>query len=119
MAGEVFSLKARDTLAVLEVALENPDGSPHNLSGADRVWLHIRLRTGTVISREMTIDDAVGGEVSYAWQVSDWDLIPVPTYPAAQEHVMVYEVIAGTDRQTFPTEGHHRLVIWPDLEQGA
>lgn len=120
MAGDRFYLKARDTLPVLEVALKNPDGTAHDLTGADAVWLHIRIKgTGTVVSREMTVDDDLGGVVSYAWEAADWDDLPQPTYPNQAEHRMEYEVMAGTSRLTFPNAGHDYLVITPDIGEAT
>jgi len=117
MAGDRFYLKARDTLPVLEVALKDPDGTAHDLTGADAVWLHVSLPGGT-FSREMTVDDATGGIVSYAWVPTDWTVAPaLAAYPVPYR--MEYEVIDGTDHLTFPNDGYDELVVASDIGQAS
>ena len=122
MAVQQFKLKKRDTRPVLEVALKDPDGSAHDLSGADSVTLHIRLDDGTTISRAMDIDaDPTTGIVTYTWQATDWTNDP-GLYPGT--HRMEYEVLGPSDaRLTFPNgeDGsdpeYDELIITPDIGQ--
>lgn len=138
----VFNLKFRDTKPVLEVALLNPDGSAHDLTGATGVTLHIRLSSGVRLARPMSITDIVGGIVQYAWTAADWGtgttadldgsytvggLIAGPALPLApgkSEHTMEYEVIGpGGARLSFPNggvvpaEAYDTLRVWSDIGQ--
>ena len=108
-----FHLKERDTNPTLRVRLKNPDSTPHDLTGALGVTLHIRPQATTdVISREMSIENPTGGIVTYQWLAGDWaDLV-------TGLHAMEYEVTAGGEaRGTFPNAGYDRLSIIADLGQ--
>jgi len=113
-----FHLKERDTLPMLRVRLKNPDDSPHDLTGATSVTLHIRLATtGNVLSRPMVIDDVLGGIVSYQWIVDDWTS-STPPILAIGKHEMEYEVVGpGGARLTFPNASYDTLSIVDDLGQ--
>lgn len=121
----LFQLKRGDTLPILEVELVNPDGTPHDVTGKD-VKLHIHLSDGqsygTKLERDMTIANAAGGVVRYAWQPSDWDagglkVGPLPPLTRGDvEHRMEYEAISGSDRITFPSAGFDTLRIFPDVD---
>ncbi len=132
----VFYLKQRDTLPALEVSLKNPDGTPHDLTGATSVALHVKvgsgrgvLNPGAVVSRVMTVVSAVAGRASYAWVAADWDPLnvagylsptpPLPLVPGEAEHAMEYEVLrAGGARQTFPNGGYDTLRCLAEIGQG-
>ena len=123
--GGVFYLKFRDTLPVFEVALKNPDLTPYNLTGSTAWKLHIKLNTGTVLSRTMAIFGvATNGILRYSWVSTDWDtgnliLGPTPPLkPSQSEHRMEYEVLAaGGLRVTFPNDGYDTLRIISDIGQ--
>jgi hypothetical protein len=144
----IFNLKYRDTLPILEVALLDPDGTAHDLTGSSAWKLHILLSDGTThLTRDMTVfGDDSAGILRYQWQASDWDaasvgtgtqadpyttggLIAGPSLPLARgevEHTMEYEVLgAGGARITFPNGGNNvadhydTLRIVPDLGQAA
>ena len=112
-----FYLKYRDTRPTIEVALTDPDGTAHDLTGADSVTLHIWLRgsSSTVISRTMTINaDPATGLVTYTWLATDWDTGKL----VLGTHRMEYEVKGpGTERLSFPNDTYDKLLIVTDLGQ--
>lgn len=108
---DVFHLKRGDTTPVLERTLLNPDGTAHDLTGADNVFLHIELDDGTELSRTMSITDAANGVVQYSWLASDWDAGNL----VVGIHQMEYEVVAGTDRASFPNDGNDFLQVAADI----
>ncbi len=111
----VFYLRARDSRPILEVALLDGDGSAHDLTGSTAWKLHIKLSTGTVLTKDMVTEGVLtGGLLRYVWVATDWDAggLVVGT------HRMEYEVIAGTSRLTFPSGGYDTLKIDSDLGQG-
>jgi hypothetical protein len=111
----VFHLKYRDTRPILEVALLDPDGAAHDLTGATSIKLHIRLRSGTTITRTLTPDaDPTKGITRYTWLATDWDAGNL----AIGTHSMEYEVVAGASRLTWPNDGLDELRIVEDLGQG-
>jgi hypothetical protein len=110
-------LKKRDTKPVLLVTLKNPDGTVHDLTGlgADSVKLHIKLVGGTVLTRTMTIESpATAGQVSYAWDATDWDAGGL----VSGVHKMEYE--STEERLTFPNkeDDNDTLYISDDIAQG-
>ena len=119
MAVNTFYLKEHDTHPTLRVRLKNPDGSPHDLTGAFGVTLHVRPQgTTDVLSRAMSIYDPTGGIVHYQWLPGDWGDLVVGL------HLMEYEVTAAAGaRGTFPngsrdgSRNYDRLNIIPDLGQ--
>jgi hypothetical protein len=115
----VFSIKARDTRPILEVALKNPDGSAHDLTGATTFTLYIRKDDGTVLTRAMVKEGLdTAGILRYTWLTSDWDTgnLPIPSSPwEVIECPMEYEVVAGSSRMTFPNDGYDKLHILGDL----
>jgi hypothetical protein len=128
----IFTLKRGDTLPVLEVALKNPDGTAHDLTGSTGWYLHVRLNDDddTVVTRSMTaVGVASDGILRYAWQADDWDdenvagyLIAGPTLPLVKgqrEHRMEYEVVGGSGAcLTFPNDGYDVLRVVGDIGQG-
>ena len=114
---QTFHLKDKDTLPGLRVRLKNPDSTPHDLTGATSVTLHVRIKaTGEIFSRPMTIEDVTGGIVIYAWQAEDWT--DTTTALEVGLHQMEYEVLGpGAARLTFPNAGHDELSVIDDLGQ--
>lgn len=112
-----FELKYRDTRPVLAVALLDPDGSAHDLTGASGVKLHIWLERGPALTRAMVLPgDLTTGVVTYTWLASDWDTGNL----ALGTHRMEYEVIgAGTARLTMPNDGYDDLIVIADIGQGS
>ena len=113
-----FYLRANDTRDVLEATLLKPDGTAYNLTGATSVTLHIKLASGTTLSRTMTVNpDPATGIVTYTWLAADWTGSPCL---AMGTHRMVYEVIGpALARKTFPTtdEDIDTLEISEDIGQ--
>jgi hypothetical protein len=114
----VFSMKAHDTRPILEIALKNPDGTAHDLTGSTAWKLHIRTSTA-VVTRDLVkqgLDTA--GVLRYTWISTDWDPgnLPTPANPYDKlELDMEYEVIGGTSRMTFPNDSYDKLQIIGDL----
>jgi hypothetical protein len=120
----IFYLKKGDTQPSLIVTLENPDGTIRDLTGATLLKLHIRLNTGTILSRTLIVfGGPTGGQVKYDWSSTDWDagmLIagPIPPLkPSDIEHTMEYEVVTPAGRMTHPNNGYDTLRILPDYAQ--
>lgn len=131
--GNVFFLKYRDTRPILEVALKNPDLTPHDLTGSTGWKLHIWLSDGTKLIRDMAKFGAdVNGVLRYSWVATDWDAVSgggtvgglvvgskVPLLPGKVEHRMEYEVIGPAgERLTFPNDGYDTLRVITDIGQG-
>ena len=118
-----FPLKYRDTLAILQVVLLDPPDENgvqdiHDLTGAVKAYLHIRLadESGT-ITRTMTSAFDATGLLEYAWQATDWTGTP-PL--AIGVHRMEYEVLGpSSGRHTFPNATYDRLSVIEDLGQGT
>lgn len=115
----VFSIKHGDTRPLLEVALKNPDGTVHDLTGSTAWRLHIRITSATMLTRDMTVEGAPTlGVLRYAWQASDWDAGQLPAPAAlysAVECEMEYEVTGGSSTLTFPNASFDTLRITKDL----
>jgi len=110
-----FTLKARDTRPILEVALKNPDGSAHDLTGSSEYHLHVRLSATTVFTRDMVPEGLLtAGLLRYTWLAADWDELPIPTTKETWL-AMEYEVVGGTARLTFPNGGADILRIVKDV----
>jgi hypothetical protein len=118
--GGVFTLKARDTRPILEVALLNPNGTAHDLTGTTAWKLHVHVSPTLIVTRDMVkqgLDTA--GILRYSWVAADWvNALPVPTSDQQLDLLMEYEVITGTARMTFPNGGFDTLRIRGDLGQG-
>lgn len=121
----VFELKSGNTRPILQVTLRNPDGSPADHAGATGRKLNIHLADGTKLRRDLVpVGDAPGvGQpdnrpLRYVWTPEDWGPVngdgtagglvvgpSLPLAPGEREHRMDYDVIAGTDVQTYPNGG--------------
>ena len=100
-------LKKNDAGQVLDLQLMEATGYPRVITGG--VTLHIKLASGTVLSRNMTVVEAAKGRVQYAWQVGDWG---GGTPLVIGTHQMEYEELpAGGGRLTFPNNANDSLVI--------
>lgn len=112
-----FTIKRGDTNPWLEVALKNPDGSAHDLTGSTAWKLHIRINGTTVMTRDMVKQGAdTAGVLRYTWATADWDVLPSPRSPYhSREFPMEYEVIAGSSRMTFPNTGTDTLKVVGDV----
>lgn len=121
-----FYLKHRDTRPVLAPVLHDPDGSIHDLTGAAKIYLHIKLESGTKLTaREMTPPgDLKTGQPTYTWLAADWTTGKL----VAGNHQMEYEVLGpGVARLTFPNAptdnvpkaAYDDLIIAEDIGQGA
>ena len=116
--GAVFRLKYRDTRPVLEVALKNPDGTPHDLTGTTDWKLHIRVSASLTLTRDLVKFGAdADGVLRYTWVATDWDAgnLPTVTPHGLKALSMEYEVLGGTQRMTFPNADYDRLEIRGDL----
>lgn len=108
-----FTLKRGDTQPVLEVSLLNPDGSAYDPTSAVWVKLHIKLESGTVQTRTMTV---VATKPRYAWVAADWT---GGTPLVVGTHRMEYEVQPSAgQRLTFPNDRDDTLIITQDLADG-
>ncbi len=115
----LFHLKEGDTLPILEVALKDPDGTAHDLTGSTGWKLHVRLAGGggAVVTRNMVKQGPdVDGVLRYSWAAADWSSTPALV---VGQHRMEYEVLGpGAARLTFPNDGWDELRIVEDLGQG-
>jgi hypothetical protein len=106
-----FTLKAHDTLPIIQATLTDGTGSPPPLgTPGTAVWFIMAQVDGPMVFRKAAvIVDVDGGVVQYRWVAADtatpgtfqaeWEV----TYPAA-------------DKQTFPTETYHVVRILADLD---
>jgi hypothetical protein len=112
-----FAIKYRDTRPILEVALVNPDGTAHDLTGSTAWKLHIRVSSTVTLTRDMLktgLDTA--GILQYAWVAADWDPGGLPSPGVGvRELPMEYEVVGGSSRMTFPNVGYDSLKIYKDI----
>jgi hypothetical protein len=125
---QVFHLKHRDTLPILDVYLKKPDQTAFDLTGSTAWKLHIQLSNGTKLTRTMSkVGTDADGHVRYAWIATEWDAGSTPDSEGAYtvggldvgQHKMEYEVIGpGGARLTFPNNGYDRLSIVADVGQG-
>lgn len=114
----VFRLKRGDTRPILEVALKNPDGSPHDLTGSTAWKLHVRLDDSTVFTRDLVKEGLdTAGVLRYTWVATDWDVggLPAAAYLVPVRLPMEYEVVGGTSRMTFPNDSYDQLHIVEDV----
>lgn len=115
----IFTLKRGDTRPILEVALKNPDGSAHDLTGSTAWKLHIYVTSTNVVTRDLVKQGPdANGVLRYVWVDADWgsavDQIP-STGSEIREYRMEYEVFGGSSRMTFPNSSFDTLRIRKDL----
>lgn len=111
-----FVLKEGDTMPALEVALRNPDGSPHNLAGSTGWKLHVRTCQGATITRDMTkVGADADGVLRYQWLASDWGAGKLVVSHETRAHQMEYEVLTSGDSMTFPNGGYDELRVLATL----
>lgn len=115
----MFTLKSRDTYPVLEVALKNPNGTPHDLTGATGYELHIKVSGDLVLVRDMELGGLpTTGVLRYPWVETDWaeGNLPLVSVGKTKDLPMEYEVTGGpAGRLTFPNNGTDTLRIVGDL----
>lgn len=103
-----FVIKRGDTAPVLPVMLQNPDGTPANLTGA-AVRFVMQNAVGTdVVSRAAAIVDLPTASVNFNWQSSD---TAVAGDFRAEFEVTFLDGSIGT----FPNNGYLTVQIVPDL----
>lgn len=83
-----FEIKEGDTSPAIKYQLQDEDGNPVDLSGANvrfmmRLGSADTLKIDTSESGAVAVTDAAGGIVEYAWQVDDTDA--AGTYQAEWE----------------------------------
>jgi len=128
MAGQVFYLKARDTLPIFEVVLKNPDDTVHDLTGTTGWKLHIRIGgTTTRLVRTMVKQGAdTLGTLRYTFIATDWAVASSADTDGSFQvgglvvgsHRIEYEVVgAGAARLTFPNDGFDTFQITTDVGQ--
>jgi hypothetical protein len=111
-----FTIKAGDTRPILQVALKDPDGSAHDLTGSTSWKLHVRVSPSVTFTRDMVKEGAdTDGVLRYTWVSTDWDPGNLPT-PLTSfrtiELYMEYEVIGGASSgMRFPNARFDTLVI--------
>jgi len=119
-----FTLKAHDTLPILEVALKNPDGTAVDLTGITDLKLHVKVSPTAVFTRDLVKQGSdTDGVVRYTWVATDWAPIEPtdPKLPNTQglyqttELEMEYELNTGSGRMTLPNSGYDLLVILGDV----
>lgn len=105
----VTKIKRHDTAPAFTATLRDAAGVAVNLTGATARFLMRDPRTRTLkVNGAMTITDAAGGRVSYAWATGDTDT-------AAKYQVEVEVTFADSTIRTFPSDGHHDLHVVKDL----
>ncbi len=101
-----YTLKQGDLEPAVTGFLIDSTGLPVNVATATSVTFRMMsvLTHTEAFSRPATVDDAVGGELSYAWQAGDTDLAGVyyaefvVTWPSARP-------------QTYPPDGYLTVAI--------
>lgn len=103
-----FEIKAHDRRPHYRVQL-TANGAPIDLTGASSVSFQMYTSAGTVkvAKTAATIVDGPTGVVEYAWAAGDTDT--PGTYNAE------FEVLWGTEPQTFPSSGYFTITINADL----
>jgi len=122
-----YYVKLNDTGTPLEVLLKNPDGTAHDLTPGQDVFLHIWLSDGTKLDpRVCTIEgDPTLGAIQYAWIAGDWAADQLvaspeePLTPGVRDHRMEIEVLDGSVRTSFPNKGWDTLHVTEDIGQGS
>lgn len=106
-----WKTKRNDTYPPLETTLTDADGLAVNLAGSTVAF--IMRSTGDssvkVQSAMAFVTDGTDGKVEYEWQAADTD--------EAGLFLAEYQVIYGSgEKQTFPTVGYDKVLIYGDLD---
>lgn len=107
MATSEFYIRQTRTAPIIRAVLKDQGGDPIDLSGAT-VTFRLVAADGTVIvdGGAVTVNDASGGDVQYAWQSGDTDDKGVFSG--------FFDVaFAGGADDTIPTPGRIRVIIEP------
>jgi len=103
------SFKKGSTQDPLRATLEDANGTV-KLETADSAKIYMKRKDGTVKidGKDMTITDAVNGEVQYNWDAEDID----------ETGVFRVEIVAyyGTDYSIFPNYGGKTIIIDDRIE---
>lgn len=104
-----FFIKQNDTSPVFQATLKNPSGVAENLTGAQSVVFKMSNSVQEIkINQAVTIDSAINGLVSYAWQTGDTD--------TSGTFFAEFEVIKNDGkRETFPNSEPINVVIKKDV----
>lgn len=112
MTVPVFTIKRNDLLPPLIANLQNPDGSPFNLTAPG-----MTIRFGMKPPRESAapkvaasgrIVNAAAGQVAYDWQLGDTD--------TTETYLGEFEVTDNTGkRRTFPASGFMSVNVVEDI----
>lgn len=97
-----FFIKRNDTSPAVEYALSTDDG-PVNLTGAT-----VKFYMGSVVDASADVLNAIGGIVSYQWQVGD-----TSSYGFFNAEFEV--TYSDGTKETFPNNGYISVHISPDL----
>lgn len=103
-----FEIKKNDRRPHYRVQL-TANGAPADLTGATSVSFQMYTAAGTVkvAKTAATIIDGPTGVVEYAWASGDTDTVG--------DFNIEFEVMWGTEPQTFPSKGFFTITISPDL----
>jgi len=105
----ITKIKRNDTAPPFTATLRDAAGAVVDITGASVLFLMRDPRTRTLkVSGAMTILDAAGGRVSYAWAAGDTD-------KAAVYQVEIQVTFSDSTIETFPNTAHHRLEVLKDL----
>lgn len=103
-----FYIRQNDTSPALTATLTDYNDNPINLNLAS-VRIHLKDLSGTIkVDAECTIDDAVAGIVSYAWDAADTD--------TPGTYYLEFEVTySDASIETFPNKGNLSVVVTKEL----
>ncbi|MFK7695410.1 BppU family phage baseplate upper protein [Paenibacillus sp. HJGM_3] len=103
----IFTIKAHDTTS-LRGTLKDANGSVVNLTGATVNFVVVKRDLTPKFKRAAEITNAAGGQVQYSFTPTDTTEIGI----FYGEFEVTY---AGGAVETFPNEGHIRIMIGSDL----
>ncbi len=106
-----FSIKRHDLRPRYRVRLDHTDPDtgakvPANLTGASSVKF-LAVAGQTVVTGPAEFVDRATGVVEYAWEPGDTAI--------AGDYAVEFEVMWGTEPQTFPSDGYFTAKITQDL----
>ena len=106
----VTKIKRGDTGPAFRATLRDAVGDPVDLSGAAAVFnmRDTKSKAVKVSAGAMTVLDAPGGRVEYAWEPEDTDTVGV--YDAE-----VQVTFSDATVETFPNDGMHRVEVLEDV----